>query len=239
MIIIGLSTNRDVKNGSDCMPKDYVLSVIRAGALPLILPMIPEDSPLYDDLLDKIIATVDGLVFTGGPDVDPVLYNEAQLSACHSPVSERDKIDIALIRKALSVRKPLLGICRGLQVFNVALGGTLYQDVPSQIPQSRQHEMSGHMLAHEVNIVESTLLDRIVRTDSLPVNSRHHQAIKQLADGLVVSARSSEDGVIEAVECKDGRPALCVQWHPENLAGQDQRHQALFDWLVYEAGKQR
>lgn len=239
MIIIGLSTNRDVKNGSDCMPKDYVLSVIRAGALPLILPMIPEDSPLYDDLLDKIIATVDGLVFTGGPDVDPVLYNEAQLPACHSPVSERDKIDIALIRKALSARKPLLGICRGLQVFNVALGGTLYQDVPSQIPQSRQHEMSGHMLAHEVNIVESTLLDRIVRTDSLPVNSRHHQAIKQLADGLVVSARSSEDGVIEAVECKDGRPVLCVQWHPENLAGQDHRHQALFDWLVHEAGKQR
>ncbi|MGI6725090.1 MAG: gamma-glutamyl-gamma-aminobutyrate hydrolase family protein [Christensenellales bacterium] len=239
MIIIGLSTNRDVKNGSDCMPKDYVLSVIRAGALPLILPMIPEDDPQYDAFLDKIIDTVDGLVFTGGPDIDPVLYNEAQLPVCHSPVSERDRIDMALIRKALSARKPFLGICRGLQVCNVALGGTLYQDVQSQIPQSGQHEMSGHTLAHQVDIVEGTLLNGLVKTDCLPVNSRHHQAVKQLADGLIISARSSEDGVVEAIEFEDGRPALCLQWHPENLAGQDHRHQALFDWLVREAGKKQ
>lgn len=234
MVIIGLSTNRDFKNGSDCMPKDYVLSVLRAGALPLILPMIPEDNPHYDELMDKTINSVDGIVFTGGPDVDPIYYKEKKLPECKEVVSERDKADFALFSRTMAIKKPFLGICRGLQVCNVALGGSLYQDLGSQFKGANQHEVPDNLRAHTVEVVDKTLLSRLVDTVTLPVTSRHHQAIKQLAPGLKVAARSA-DGVIEAVEFEDGRPGLCVQWHPENLAGQDKRHQALFDWLVEKA----
>lgn len=238
MITIGLSTNRDMKNGSDCMPKDYVLAILRAGALPLILPMIPEDAPQYDEFMDKIINSVDGILFTGGPDLDPALYKEAKLPECNEPVSERDKVDLALFTRALAVHKPFLGICRGQQLCNVAMGGSLYQDLPTQVHPEINHAQTGIPHAHEVDVVADSLLHDIVKTNRLPVTSRHHQAIKQVAHGLQVSAIST-DGIIEAVELTDGRPGLCVQWHPENLAGGDTRHQALFDWLVGEARKRR
>lgn len=231
MVIIGLSTNRDYKNGADCMPKDYVLAVLRAGALPLILPMIPEDDPRYDELMDKTINSVDGIVFTGGPDIDPIYYKEARLAECHEPVSERDKADFALFSRAMAVHKPFLGICRGLQVCNVAMGGSLYQDLSSQMKDSLPHAMPERLQAHQVSLEPGSLLESIVGGAPLTVTSRHHQAIKQVAHGLKACAWS-RDGVIEAVEFEDGRPGLCVQWHPENLSATDPRHQALFDWLV-------
>jgi putative glutamine amidotransferase len=238
MVIIGLSANQDTKNGSGSMPKDYVLSVLRAGALPIILPMIPEDDPQYDKLMDKIIDSVHGIVFTGGPDLDPVLYKEARLSECHEPVSVWDKADLALFSRAYSAHKPFLAICRGIQVCNVALGGTLYQDLPSQLNSSIMHQQTGILHAHQVQVAEGSLLKSIVKSETLPVTSRHHQSIKQVAQGLKVSA-ISEDGVIEAVEFTDDRPGLCVQWHPENLAKGDERQQALFDWLVSMAKKHK
>lgn len=234
MVIIGLSTNRDFKNGSDCMPKDYVLAILRAGALPLILPMIPEDNPHYDELMDKTINSVDGIVFTGGPDIDPIHYKEKKLPECNEIVSERDKVDLALFSRAMAVRKPFLGICRGLQLCNVALGGSLYQDLNNQQKGVMEHQTPGVLQAHTVEVESGSLLGSLVDTVTLPVTSRHHQAIKALAPGLKVSAKAA-DGVIEAVEFTDGRPGLCVQWHPENLAGTDKRHQALFDWLVEKA----
>lgn len=238
MVIIGLSANQETKNGSSSMPKDYVLSVLRAGALPVILPMIPEDDPQYDQLMDKIINSVDGIIFTGGPDLDPILYNEAILPECHEPLSDRDKADLALFSRAYSARKPFLAICRGIQVCNVALGGTLYQDLPSQLNSSVMHQQSGIKHAHQVQVTEGSLLKSIVKADTLPVTSRHHQAIKQVAKGLKVSALS-EDGVIEAVEFDDDRPGLCLQWHPENLTEGDERQQALFEWLVSMAKKHK
>ena len=232
MVRIGLSTNLDQSGERDCMPRDYVLAVLRAGGLPLILPMIPMDHPDYDRLMDKTIASVDGLVFTGGPDLDPALYyGEAKLPECGKPVPERDRADIALIHRALPVNKPFLAICRGIQVVNVAMGGNLYQDIGSQLGLSVSHVQPRNTDAHEVKVEDGTLLKTLVHTDNLQVNSRHHQAIKTLAPGLRTSARS-EDGVIEAVEFLDERPALCVQWHPENLAADSPQHQALFDWLI-------
>ena len=238
MVIIGLSTNLDVKNGVDSMPRDYVLSVLRAGALPVILPMLPEDHPKYDEFMDKTINSVDGLLFTGGLDLEPVLYKEARIPQCHASLPERDKADMALFSRAITVKKPFLGICRGLQLCNVALGGSLYQDIPTQVKKAMNHEHPGTPHAHEVSIDEDSILHSIIQSRRLPVTSRHHQSIMQLSHLSSVSARA-DDGIIEAVELLDDTPGLCVQWHPENLAAADPRHQALFDWLVSMAKKRR
>lgn len=236
MLVIGLSPNRDTAAGSDCMPRDYVLSILRAGAIPLIFPMVPEDHPQYEELMDSLVDKVDGLVFTGGPDLDPAYYGEERHPACHEPLAVRDKMELALFARAYAKGLPFLGICRGQQVCNVAMGGSLYQDLAAQRVTNIPHQQTGVRSAHLVSIQEGSLLHQITGTTRLPVTSRHHQAIKELAPGLVVSARS-DDGVIEAVELTGGQPGLCLQWHPENLAGDDKRQQALFDWLVLEAGK--
>lgn len=236
MVIIGLSTNRDAKNAIDTMPGDYILSILRAGALPLILPMIPPLQPRYDELMDRILETVDGLVFTGGPDLDPAFYGEGMLPGCHAPVIDRDKADLTLMEKAVKARKPFLGICRGIQVLNVAMGGSLYQDLASQLRLPIAHAQTGVDRAHRASLVKESLIHSLIQADTVSVNSRHHQAVKGIAPELKVTAYS-EDGLVEALEFKDGRPALAVQWHPENLAAENPRHQALFDWLVGEAGK--
>lgn len=236
MVIIGLTTNRDTKGGSDCMPKDYVASVLRAGALPVILPMVPEDNEQYDSFIKKCLDMVDGLVFTGGPDIHPSYFGEELLPECDEVVSERDKADLTLMKMALDKGIPFLGICRGVQVFNVALGGTLYQDIPSQLSGTLSHSQTQNLHAHTVAVEKDSLLHQVTKKDSLVVTSRHHQSVKDPAPGLVVSARA-EDGVIEAVEFENGYPAIGVQWHPENLTATDPAHMALFHWLVQEAEK--
>ncbi len=237
MVIIGLSTNQDMTSGHCCIPRDYVYSVLRAGALPVILPMVHEADPRFDEFMDKAINVVDGIVFTGGPDIDPKYYREKRLPGCNEPVPERDRADLALIQRAVAIRKPFLGICRGLQVLNVALGGSLYQDLPSQLSLPVSHFQPDNLLAHHIFPKEGSLLQSLTQVTSLEVNSRHHQAIRELASGLKASAFSG-DGLIEAVEFEDSRPALCVQWHPENLSKNSPAHQALFDWLV-RASEQR
>ena len=238
MVIIGLSTNRDGKNATDSMPGDYILSILRAGALPLILPMIPPDEPQYQELMEKALASVDGLVFTGGPDIDPAYYGEDMLPGCHLPFFDRDKADMTLMEKTLKTRKPFLGICRGIQVLNAAMGGSLYQDLPSQLRLPLAHAQTGVSEAHQAVLEKDSLIYSLMQAETVTVNSRHHQAVKDVAPGLKTSAKS-QDGIVEALEFIDGRPALAVQWHPENLAGANPLHQALFDWLVREAGKQR
>jgi putative glutamine amidotransferase len=238
MVIIGLSTNRDQKNAIDCMPGDYILSVLRAGAFPLILPMIPPEQPNFQELMDEALGVVDGLVFTGGPDLDPAYYGEEILPGCHTPVPDRDKADLTLMEKALKARKPFLGICRGIQVLNVLMGGSLYQDIPSQLRLPIVHAKTGISEAHKAILWKDSLVYSLMRDETIPVNSRHHQAVKGIAPGLKATA-CSEDGLVEALEFLDGRPALAVQWHPENLAGDNPQHQALFDWLVREARKRR
>lgn len=237
MVIIGLSTNKDSKTDSDKMPRDYVTAILQAGALPVILPMIGEDHPQYDELMDKAVSMVDGLIMTGGPDISPDYYGEERLPFCGETLSERDKADMTLIKKAIAAGKPILGICRGLQVVNVALGGTLYQDLDSQIQTEIAHQRTDKGYAHTVQVKKNSLLFDIVGKESFKVTSRHHQAVKKPAPGLVATA-FSEDGVIEALEFENAYPGLMVQWHPENLAVKHERdHQALFDWLVRAAKK--
>jgi putative glutamine amidotransferase len=193
--------------------EDYIRSVEQAGALPLVLPPTrPGDAA---ELLDRVQA----LLMTGGSDVDPDLYGQAPHPRLGSVFRGRDEFELALCREALERDLPLLGICRGIQVLNVATGGTLVQDIPSQLETAVGHDSPGERrtIAHDVRILPGTRLREILGKDTVAVNSFHHQAVKDLGRGLVVSGLCGGDGVVEAVEAPDRRFAVGVQWHPESF----------------------
>ncbi len=207
----------------------YVDALSRAGAAPLLIPPQADEGRLRA-LYDR----VDGILLPGGPDVDPVHYGQPPHETARI-VPERDATELPLARWAVAEARPLLAICRGIQVLNVALGGSLYQDIADLLPQAGKHDWypgyARDLLAHTVTVTAPSRLAEIVGAGELPVNSRHHQALAEAAPGLVVVARAP-DGVIEAVEAPDHPFALGVQWHPELLAEHDPRAQALFDALV-------
>jgi len=208
----------------------YIQALIRAGAAPLLIP------PLTDKiLLRTLYELVGGLLLPGGQDIDPARYGEKSHEKCSLFSLEHDEMELTLTRWAMDEGKPLLAICRGIQVLNVALGGSLYQDLDAQAPGVEEHASNprypGDHLSHPVAVAAETRLARILGTTSLPVNSRHHQAIKDVAPGLIVVARAP-DGVIEAVEAESHPFALGVQWHPEDLAANDARQQRIFRALV-------
>jgi putative glutamine amidotransferase len=171
-------------------------------------------------------AGLDGLLLTGGEDVAPERYGEVRRPTVVEVSEERDEFELALIEEARHRQLPILAICRGIQILNVACGGTLVQDIPSEIPGAIEHRFQvpphqSFTLAHEIWIDKDTLLARVMRerlsdTDACSVNSRHHQAVKQVAPGFRVSA-TAPDGVIEAIEDPGARFCLGVQWHPENF----------------------
>jgi putative glutamine amidotransferase len=210
--------------------QSYIHAVFRAGAAPLLLPLTVDRA-----LLRTIYDRLDGLLLPGGGDVDPAHYGEAVHEKCGLISPGRDEMELALARWAAAEGKPLLAICRGIQVLNVALGGSLYQDIGSQIPDALLHthnpDYPRDHLPHTAAISPNTRLAHLVGTNSLPINSLHHQAIKDVALQLTVTARTP-DRVIEAVEMSKHPFALGVQWHPEELAPNDARAQRLFDALV-------
>jgi putative glutamine amidotransferase len=196
--------------------KDYIASLERAGAE--VRELKPER-----DALPGALAGCSGVLLTGGADVDPAEYGEAERHPTVERAPERDEYELELARLALERDVPLLAICRGVQVLNVAAGGTLIQDIPSQNPSTLQHSLTEpkNAVAHDINIVPGTCLAMLVaRRDGapppLPVNSRHHQSVKDTAPGFVVSA-TAPDGIIEAIEKPDARFCVGVQWHPENF----------------------
>ncbi len=208
----------------------YIQAVLQAGAVPLLIPEVADPARLR-----RLYERLDGLLLPGGGDVDPVHYGEVRHERCGRVTPIRDETELALVRWAAAEGKPLLGICRGIQVLNVALGGSLYQDIEAQLPGAGKHDWyPGYPrdhLPHPVAVTPGSRLARILDTTSLPVNSLHHQAIKKVAAGLTVVARAP-DGIIEGVE-GTGHPFLIgVQWHPEELAGQDVRARRLFDALA-------
>lgn len=193
---------------------DYLESVRRAGATPLELTLA--DDPA------AVAATADGLLLTGGGDVDPALYGASPHATYSAAEPGRDAFEIALVRAVLDAGKPVFAICRGMQVLNVALGGDLVQDIPTEVNGAAHHDVREprYALAHEVWTTQgsrfSTLMrEKLVDGESCQVNSRHHQAVKHLGAGLEVVA-TAPDGVIEAVE-RPGAFCLGVQWHPENF----------------------
>ena len=210
--------------------RSYVNALIRAGAAPLLIPHLTDRI-----LLRSLYDLLDGLLLPGGEDVDPAHYGEVRHEKCGRVSPERDETELALARWAMEDGKPLLAICRGIQVLNVAQGGSLYQDIGAQVPGADRHAWyPGHPRdrhSHTLDVVPHTRLAELSGTTSLPVNSLHHQSIKEAAPGLVVAAHA-EDGIVEAVEAPDHPFALGIQWHPEELAGSDPRAQRLFDALV-------
>ena len=217
--------------------EDYRQSVLHVGGEVRVL------DPTSD--VASAMAGVDGLLLTGGGDVDPSRYGEARHEK-FSPTTEtgRDDFELALVRIAQERQLPILAICRGIQVLNVARGGTLVQDIPSQVPGALSHqlEVPPHQpmeFAHEVWIDKDTLLAKLMRerlsdTDACDVNSRHHQAVKDVAPGFKVTA-TAPDGVVEAIEDPAAKFCLGVQWHPENF-WRTGEFRALFEGLLKAAG---
>ncbi|MFB0546507.1 MAG: gamma-glutamyl-gamma-aminobutyrate hydrolase family protein [Anaerolineae bacterium] len=208
----------------------YVHALTRAGAASLLIP------PLTDKtLLRTVYDLVDGLLLSGGDDVDPAYYGEPLHEKCGPVSRERDEFEFTLIRWAMDEGKPLLAICRGIQVLNVALGGSLYQDIQAQAQWADKHDRHPDYprdrLFHTVIVAPQTRLAHILGTAPLTVSSSHHQAVKDVAPGLAVAARAS-DNMVEAVEAESHPFAIGVQWHPEALAESDVRAQRLFDTLV-------
>ncbi len=198
--------------------EDYRQSIIHAGGEPRVV-----DSTMT---ARDALAGVDGLLLTGGDDVAPTRYGEASHPAVVAADPARDEFELALVAEARARHLPVFAICRGVQVLNVACGGSLVQDIPAQLSGAQPHSFDvppheSYSLAHEVWIDKDTLLAKLMRerlndVDSCDVNSRHHQAVKQVAAGFKVSA-TAPDGVVEAIEDPRERFCLGVQWHPENF----------------------
>jgi putative glutamine amidotransferase len=216
--------------------QSYLRALIRAGAAPLLIPNLVDKA-----MLRRLYEQMDGVLLPGGEDMDPAFYDEAPHEKLGHISPERDRMEISLARWAVDEGKPLLALCRGIQVLNVALGGSLYQDIETQIPGAEKHDWSPDFprdrLSHSVVVVPGTRLAQIVGAGSLLVNSMHHQALKDVAPALTVVARAQDETraaseIIEAAEIKDHPFAVAVQWHPEELASGDARAQGLFDALV-------
>ena len=191
----------------------YVSAVRAAGLVPLIVP------PVGEREVGEILDAVDGLVLTGGEDVDPATYGAAPAPQTEPPHAARDACELAAARLAHDRRVPTLAICRGIQVANVAFGGTLVQDIDAECPASLPHERSDQRgdRVHEVHLEPAAMLAKALGADRLTVNSSHHQAVARIADGLRVTARAP-DNIVEGAEwTADDWWMLAVQWHPEEL----------------------
>lgn len=207
---------------------DFVQDLLAADAVPVLLPTVRTEVEREEQL-----AMLDGIIFCGGADIYTPLYRETTRKECGPVVPEQDNHEVALAKLAIKHDLPILGVCRGMQLLNVALGGTLYQDLPSQKPESLYHSnetVPRFYGVHSLEIAPHSLLSRLF-PQAPYVNSFHHQAVKDVAPSLCVTARAA-DGVIEALERPGKSDFLAVQWHPEMMAPADEKQQALFAWLV-------
>lgn len=214
----------------------YTEALVDAGAVPIVVP-----ANCQAEAINALMSSVDGLLLSGGADIDARYFNEENIPDLTDVNQLRDYYEFMLLRAALNYNIPIMGICRGCQLLNVALGGTLYQDLPSMHPSQELLPHSvitdlRHLPAHTIDIVEGSLLHEIIGETSVEVNSRHHQAIKDVAPSLKVSAHSS-DGVIEAIEGYPEKKIIALQCHPENLAtsGKREEFKRLFSFFADEA----
>lgn len=222
--VIGVMPLWDDDKLSQWMLPGYVEGIREQGAIPMVLPLC--DDP---EVLDYFLSACDGFLLTGGHDVSPLLYGEEPLACCEVTSALRDSMDSYILKGAISRRKAVLGICRGIQIMNVALGGSLYQDLPLQHPSAVSHYMTPpyDRTVHEVCITAGSPLEKLLGSTHIGVNSYHHQAVKQLAEGLEVMA-VSPDGLVEAVRLEGHPFCWAVQWHPEFSYMSDENSRRLF-----------
>ena len=223
--IIGVTPLWDAERKSIWMLPDYLDGIRAAGGIPVVLPLEMKEEDAV-----RIVETCDGFLFTGGQDVTPELYGaEDTLSIASSP--ERDKVETILLSKALQYDKVILGICRGLQFINVYLGGTLWQDLPSQHPSEIVHRQSKPYHAPTHKVMLNGELRTLLGKDTIEVNTLHHQAIKDLGDNLTPMA-IAPDGIIEAARMEDKRFVWGIQWHPEYMFKTDPNSMSIFSYFI-------
>jgi putative glutamine amidotransferase len=201
------------------MGRSYIEAIRAVGGVPWLIPLVPHDTEMLGEIFDRL----DGVFVTGGVDVDPARYGEPRSPLCGETDPDRDAVEIALLRHAMGRGLPVLAVCRGLQILNVACGGTLYQDVAAQVPAALKHDHfptpenpSRKYLAHDITVKGGSRLAHILGDAVVPVNSMHHQAIKDLAPALAATAYAP-DGIIEGIEGTGSQFVVAVQWHPEEL----------------------
>ena len=231
--MIGLMPLVDEGKESYWMLPGYMKGIEKRGGIPVMLPLTNDEAALK-----QMADTFDGFLFTGGHDISPKLYGESTLPVCDTRCEARDQMEQILFREILSADKPVLGICRGLQLINALLGGTLYQDLPTQYPTQICHRQKApyDVPAHSVDICKDTPLHTLLRMDQILVNSCHHQAVKTLS-GRAKAMAISEDGLTEALYVPDRAFVWGVQWHPE-FALKDEVSRKIFDAFVQAAGRQ-
>jgi len=220
------------------MSQRYVLALTNAGAIPWLIPLVD------DETLRGIYEKLDGVFLPGGADIDPGSYGETPHPLCDKTDRERDRVELALATWAIADGKPVLGVCRGLQLINVAAGGSLYQDIAEQKQDAIKHDyfpfggqnFQRDYLAHEVSIEPNTRLAKVFGAGALRVNSMHHQAVRAIGRGLTPTAAAS-DGLIEGLESDDEKYVVAVQWHPESLTDGHASARRLFEDFVDEAAK--
>ncbi|MBC7260925.1 MAG: gamma-glutamyl-gamma-aminobutyrate hydrolase family protein [Chloroflexi bacterium] len=218
-----------------CVGQSYCRALEMAGGAPVLIPLLSDVQALWD-----IYQRLDGLLLAGGGDIAPHHFGQARTAKVRYVDPPRDRVEMLLVRRAVEDNLPVLAICRGIQVLNVALGGTLYQDIPTQIPHALRHNFHPdhprNYLGHEVEVQPGTRLAGILGSTRVGVNSFHHQALKEVSPRLSVAA-FAPDGVIEAVEAQDEQFVLGVQWHPEELVEDDPKMKHLFEVFVEEVGR--
>ncbi len=237
--VIGLTPSHNIDNDDVRLGPQCLRAIRMAGGIPVILPIETEKENLR-----QLIERLDGILFTGGPDPHPFLFGEEVLTGCGEISVKRDAMEIALLSLTMEHKKPIMGICRGIQMINVGLGGDIYQDIPSQtvreIPIAHRQPPLSYQPSHTVTVMAGSLLENICRPAAgaeasgpvrLRVNSTHHQAVRRLAPGLV-SCAIAPDGIIEGIEMPDYPFLLGVQWHPEYLWEKDPAAAALFRAFV-------
>ena len=217
--IIGVTTGRIAgENGQTdqfAAPLSYLDTILRAGGIPLLIPACLDETQLR-----AAFARLDGILFTGGADVNPELFNGLPHPRVYGIDEDRDRSEMTLVHLSVDEHKPFLGICRGIQVINVALGGTLYTDIADQMSGASRHDFYPNLprntLAHEITVEPASRLAAVLDGTHFMVNSLHHQGLQRVAPGLRVTAHAA-DGLVEAVEIADHPFGLAVQWHPEWL----------------------
>lgn len=229
--VIGVTGN--FSDGNLMLAPGYYMSILKAGGVPFVIPPFDDE-----DALIALLDSLDGILLSGGGDINPLYLNEDPVRELHSINARRDRQELLLVRLAANRQIPILGICRGIQVMNAAFGGTLYQDIYSQMDGrliKHSQDLDRSVPSHWVDVEENSMLHKIMGETRLTVNSFHHQAVKEAAPGFRVCARA-KDGVVEAIESTEYKSMIGVQWHPECfILNGDETMMPLFRWLTAEA----
>lgn len=230
--VIGVVPQYDPEQGQIFSSARYFRAVRDAGGVPFLFPL---QSGQED--VELLLERTDGVLFTGGPDVNPLLFGEEIIPGCGNILPERDSFELALLPAVMERDLPVLGICRGIQTLNIGLGGDIYQDIVSQyhaegVPLvGHSQKAAGAVMTHSVYVEKGTLLYDIVNKDRIAVNSFHHQSVRRLAPGIVMAGKSA-DGLTEAVSRPVSKFFLGVQWHPEHLYTESEDAKKIFEAFV-------